>query len=117
TLIYRADCFFQPTQTLFVARTYNLLKNEDPRRLTSRGMFEIRIEYPSDTRTCNPRSASNRKRTKDNFSTFPLLCKSTRAPLIRIHSQSTKRITQIKDKMSSGPKLSAPKSVYLFALQ
>src|SRR5262249_49109469 len=31
--------------------------------------------------------------------------------------QSTKRITQIKDKMSSGPKLSAPKSVYLFALR
>src|SRR5262249_55813579 len=27
TLIYRADCFFQPTKAFFVARTYDLLKN------------------------------------------------------------------------------------------
>src|SRR5262245_30015108 len=27
TLIYRADCLFQPTKALFVAGTYDLLKN------------------------------------------------------------------------------------------
>ncbi len=27
TLIYRADCFFQSTKTLFVAGTYDLLEN------------------------------------------------------------------------------------------
>ena len=47
-------------------------------------------------------------RQQENFSALPLLCQSIISALIRIHSPVNKTITLIKDKMSSGPKPSAP---------